>query len=213
LRESERFAALGRLAGGIAHELRNPLTAIRMAVETSASGSESSRAEARTVALAEIDRLDRTLGELLGFVRPKQPAITEVDVAALFEEVAALLGPQCRHLDVELELDAAPGQVVRADKDRLTQALLNLVLNGAQAQPEGGRVRLRSRPGRIEVVDQGPGVAPEVAESLFSPFVTTKSAGIGLGLAVVAQVAAEHGAKVEYSRGPEGTIFRLLFPQ
>jgi signal transduction histidine kinase len=207
LREAERFAALGRLAGGIAHELRNPLTAIRMAVETGMKGDEG-----RRIALAEIDRLDRTLRELLDFVRPRKPTLKDVPVRRLFDDVAALLKPQCDHLRVRLEVDAPAGLVLPADEDRLKQALLNLVLNGAQAQPRGGVVRLRATGTALEVEDEGAGIPEEVMESLLQPFVTTKEGGIGLGLAVVAQVAEEHGARLDFRTGPGGTTFTLSFP-
>jgi signal transduction histidine kinase len=212
LRESERFAALGRLAGGIAHELRNPLTAIRMAVETAAKGNEESRAEARDIALSEIERLDRTLREMLDYVRPREPKLADVDAGELLADVAALLTPQCEHLRVKLETEAEPGLVLRVDADRMKQALLNLVLNAAQAQPQGGVVRVRARAGAVEVADEGPGIPAEVRETLLQPFVTTKAAGIGLGLAVVAQVAEEHGARLEYETSDNGTTFRLVWP-
>ena len=210
LKESERFAVLGRLAGGIAHELRNPLTAIRMAVEMAAAGDEEARAEARRVALAEIERLDRTLRELLDYVRPRKLRLGPVALGALFEDVRTLLKPQCDHLRVKMEVER-PEATVRADYDRLKQALLNLVLNAAQAQPEGGVVRLRFRDGAIEVEDEGAGIPEDVRESLFQPFVTTRAAGIGIGLAVVKQVAAEHGAEVDFETGRGGTVFRLRF--
>ncbi|MHC4340174.1 MAG: ATP-binding protein [Planctomycetota bacterium] len=209
LRESERFAVLGRLAGGIAHELRNPLTAIRMAVDTAATDDPEERAEARKVAVSEIERLDRTLREMLDYVQPRKPVLVHVSVAELFDHVVVLLGPQCEHLKVRLEAFAEPELQVEVDADRIKQALLNLVLNAAQAQPEGGVVRLRASEGRIEVQDEGPGIPPEVRESLLQPFVTTKEAGIGLGLAVVKQVADEHGAMLSFETGPEGTTFTL----
>lgn len=212
LRESERFAALGRLAGGIAHELRNPLTAIRMAVETGIVAD----GDARRIALSEIDRLDRTLRELLDFVRPRKPNLRDVGARRLLDDVGALLRPQCEHLRVRLETDAPAGLVLRADEDRVKQALLNLVLNGAQAQPMGGVVRMRAKGGggavTLEVEDEGPGIPEEVMGSLLQPFVTTKEGGIGLGLAVVAQVADEHGARLDFRTGPGGTTFTLVFP-
>ncbi len=211
LRESERFAALGRLAGGIAHELRNPLTAIRMAVETGMSPGPDG-AEARRIALAEIDRLDRTLRELLDFVRPRAPRLSDLVARRLLDDVAALLKPQCEHLRVRLEVDAPESLVLRGDEDRLRQALLNLVLNGAQAQPGGGVVRMRAAPGRLEVEDEGSGIPEGVRDTLLQPFVTTKEGGIGLGLAVVAQVAEEHGATLDFRTGPGGTTFTLVFP-
>ncbi len=213
LRESERFAALGRLAGGIAHELRNPLTAIRMAVET---GMRAEEGDGRRIALSEIDRLDRTLREMLDFVRPRKPRLVSVDARRLFEDVAALLKPQCDHLRVRLEVEAPGGLALMADEDRLKQALLNLVLNGAQAQPRGGVVRMRARGGPggavLEVEDLGGGIPEEVMGSLLQPFVTTKEGGIGLGLAVVAQVAEEHGARLDFRTGKGGTTFSIAFP-
>jgi len=205
VRENERLAAVGRLAGGIAHELRNPLTAIRMAVETGGD-------DAKRIALAEIERLDRTLRELLNFVRPRELERVAVELEPLFAEIRTLLEPQCSHLGVRLETEAEPGAVVRADRDRLQQALLNLVLNGAQAQPMGGVVRLRGRAGMVEVEDEGAGVPEEVRESLFEAFVSTKAAGIGLGLAVVQRIADEHGARIELETGSTGTRFRITFP-
>ncbi|MHC4957945.1 MAG: sensor histidine kinase [Planctomycetota bacterium] len=205
LRESERFAALGRLAGGIAHELRNPLTAIRMAVET----ATPDQSEARAIAVAEIERLDRTLREMLDYVRPRKPELVDVPLRTLFDDIRQLLGPQCEHLKVALEIEDPGDASVRADPDRVKQALINLVLNAAQAQPYGGSVRLRAAGGAIEVADEGPGVADEVRESLLQPFVTTKEAGIGLGLAVVKQVADEHGGELSFESGAQGTTFRL----
>ena len=94
-------------------------------------------------------------------------------------------------------------------QDRLKQALLNLVLNAAQAQPRGGRVSLRARGAVLEVEDEGGGIPAEIRESMLQPFVTTKEAGIGLGLAVVQQVVDEHEAKLEFQTGPGGTTFTL----
>ncbi len=204
VRETERLAALGRFAGGIAHELRNPLTAIRMAVETGGD-------EARDIALSEIDRLDRTLTELLDFVRPRALDVTPIAVESLLDEVAKLLGPQCEHLRVRLEVAAEPGAIVHADRDRIRQSLLNLVLNAAQAQPAGGVVRLAAGNGWVSVSDEGDGVPDEVRDSIFEPFVTTRTAGIGLGLAVVKRIADEHGARIELDTSPEGTTFRIEF--
>jgi signal transduction histidine kinase len=214
VRESERLAALGRLASGIAHELRNPLTAVRIAVETALSADTDAgvRREAREVALAELERLERTLRELLDYARPRTPRMESLELGRLLAECAALLRPQCEHMRVRLEVDAPEGLLVRGDADRLKQAVLNLVLNGAQAQPGGGVVTLRARPNAIEVADRGPGIPPEARANLFQPFSTTRAAGIGLGLAVVKQVADEHGASIDVDSGPSGTTIALRFP-
>lgn len=213
LRESERFAALGRLASGIAHELRNPLTAIRMAVETASNGDDAYREEAKQVAISELDRLDRTLRGLLDFVRPRRLERVEIPAADLLRGCAELLRAQCDHLKVRLEVEAPEGLLLNVDPDRMRQALLNLVLNGAQAQPRGGVVRLRvTAEGAIEVSDEGPGIPDSVRERIFEPFVTTKAAGFGLGLAVVKQVVEEHGGTIEVRTGPGGTTFSLRMP-
>ena len=109
--------------------------------------------------------------------------------------------------------EAQPGSTIVADRDKLRQALLNLVLNAAQAQPHGGVVRLHGRPGQVHVADEGPGIADTVRETLFDPFVTTRSAGIGLGLAVVKQIVDEHGGTIEVDSSSEGTMFLLRFPE
>jgi signal transduction histidine kinase len=150
---------------------------------------------------------------MLDYVRPREPVLEEVDVGALVADVATLLRPQCDHLRVALNVEVSKDAGrLRADRDRLKQALVNLVLNGAQAQPHGGAVRLRASRGLLAVEDDGPGIATEIRESLFQPFVTTREGGIGLGLAVVRQVADEHGAELGFETGPEGTVFTLRFP-
>ena len=118
-----------------------------------------------------------------------------------------LLQPQLDHLKVALTLDVADGAAVRADADRLRQAILNLVLNAAQAQPEGGSIELRGSAGRIVVRDEGRGIPDKVRESIFEPFVTTRAEGIGLGLAVVKQVCDEHGFALRFETSPQGTTF------
>jgi signal transduction histidine kinase len=204
VRETERLAALGRFAGGIAHELRNPLTAIRMAVETGGD-------DARGIALSEIDRLDRTLTELLDFVRPRPLDRTPIPVESLLDEVAKLLGPQCEHLRVRLDVLPEPSAVIHADRDRVRQSLLNLVLNAAQAQPSGGVVRVTAGNEWVSVSDEGGGVPDDVRDSIFEPFVTTRTAGIGLGLAVVKRIADEHGAQIKLDSSPAGTTFKIDF--
>jgi len=212
LRESERFAAIGRLASGVAHELRNPLTAVRIAVETALAGDDPDRKESRTMAIRELERLDRTLQELLDYARPRKPRLADLDAGPLLRECAALLAGACEHWRVRLEVDAPGIATLRADADRLKQAVVNLVLNGAQAQPGGGVVRLAARPGEISVADRGGGIPEEIRGRIFEPFATTKAAGIGLGLAVVKQIADEHGASVSFETGPDGTTFFLRFP-
>lgn len=207
LRETERFAALGRLASGIAHELRNPLTAIRLAVESISTGDAKDREEAVRVASAEIERLDRTLNELLHYVRPRPLRLEEHDLRGLLADAVLLLQPQLDHLQVALTLHVSEGATVRADADRVRQAILNLVLNAAQAQPEGGSIELRGSAGRIVVRDKGRGIPDKVRESIFEPFVTTRAEGIGLGLAVVKQVCDEHGFTLRFETGADGTTF------
>lgn len=225
LLEAGRYAVLAHLAAGLAHEIRNPLHAIGLnagAVQEHINWDRSSpRYQAMSESLRTIQEETRRLTELLnnylGLVRPSSTP-GPVDLRDLCGRVIRLLEYTARVAKVELLLegdDALPE--ILGERDRLQQAILNLVLNAIQAMPAGGIVRVRTSHDaglvRVTVLDTGPGLPVEVQEHLFDVRVTTKAGGTGLGLPLVRLIAEAHGGSIWYRSTPgEGAAFTLVLP-
>jgi signal transduction histidine kinase len=208
VKRADRLSAVGQLAAGLAHEIRNPLASIDGAAEVlDLAPAEPVRQETLRIIRQECARLNRLLGSLLDFARPRSPEAGEVDVVAVLEGVIELV----RHSggkNVRFRRDSpARLAALRCDREQLSQVVLNLALNAAQAMPQGGEVVLAAFEENsctvIEVRDQGAGVPPELLDRIFDPFFTTKDTGTGLGLAVVYQIVTRHGGAVE-ARPNEG---------
>jgi signal transduction histidine kinase len=222
---AERVAAWQEVARRLAHEIKNPLTPIRMSLETllaaSARGQLDERfkalfSESARAVLEEVDRLKRIVDEFSHFARLPRPRPAPVDLAQVVQPVMALYAP---HDGLSYDVQLAPGVEVLADRDQLTQVLVNLVKNAEEAMaPQGGRVTVRVRAdgsqGVVEVADEGPGIPAELKARLFEPYVTTKPQGSGLGLAIAQRIAQEHGGRLEaLDESPRGTCFRLSLPR
>jgi signal transduction histidine kinase len=198
----ERLAAIGELASSIGHELRNPLAVVSNALYLLRGdlGPNPSEAASRHFATAEREVSAATVivSDLLEFTRQRQPVVVEVDLAALIAEVLTVLPPPAA---VTVERDVPDGLRLMADRDMLRQVLLNLVGNAYQALVEGGTVTVGANEEqgsvRIWVSDNGPGVATDMQEKIFQPFVTTKARGVGLGLAVTRRIVAAHSGTLE----------------
>ena len=225
LRRSERLSALGSLAAGVAHEIRNPLSSIKglatyLAQKVPPGGPEE---EAARTMVAEVGRLNRVVTELLEFSRPAAVQPAETDLNAVIGRALRLAGAdlQAKNIRVDYQPDPALPKA-GLDAERLTQALLNLFLNAVQAMEAGGAlvVRLEKEPDpaggerfRLSVRDSGVGIAPEALASIFTPYFTTKAAGTGLGLAIVQQIVEGHGGRVLVESQPgQGSTFTLLLP-
>ena len=205
LRRAEMLAALGELSAGLAHEIRNPLAAIRGAAEVISGGvpGGSRDEEFARLLLSEVARLDRVVSDFLQFARPGKPGEVYADPALAVKATFTLLRPQAERAGVELRLiGAGVDRMVFCPPEALRQVLLNLCLNALQAiGPPGGAVTVRiTEPGpgrlRISVDDTGPGVPSDQREVIFRPFHTTKEKGTGLGLPVVAKIVAGCGGTV-----------------
>lgn len=210
--EGRHFRALSQAAAGLAHETRNPLGLIRGWTQRLAQ-SPAVPTEERQQAVAvieECDRLTARINQFLTFARPAEVRSVPTDVAAVLAELEVLLGPDLDGKRVTLRGDVpAGGLVIRADRERLRQALFNLLQNAVQWSPEGATVEVRTCRAvggrwRVEVADRGPGVPAAATGALFTPYYTTRPDGTGLGLAIVARIAAAHGWSAGYTPRPGG---------
>ena len=223
LRRADRLSALGEIAAGLAHEIQNPLAGIKGALEIVASRASPGTPEAEFADIGgkELARLDTLVREFLMYARPHDPALRPTQVHDLVERVAALLRPEADKRRVTLLFehpDALPNLTLDLDPEQMTQVILNVVLNAIQASPPGGRVRIREslEPdwAQIEVVDEGPGIAPEHLSRIFDPFFTTKSRGTGLGLATSQRIVTAHRGTITALPGSQsGTVFRIRLPR
>ena len=229
VRRSDRLAALGVLAAGVAHEVRNPLVGVRAAaqlLEREPAFPEGLR-EFTGVIIREVDRLNRLVDDLLTFAGRRPPAIEACNLNQLVDEALRLEESRLQAVRVAVVRQYDPAvPSVAGDADRLLQVFLNLVRNGAEAmQGQGGELTVRTRferlstqcggraAGVVEIADTGPGITAEVRGQLFTPFFSTKDGGTGLGLPISLRIVEEHGGAVEVqSEAGQGTMFRVLLP-
>jgi signal transduction histidine kinase len=220
LRRMERLASVGQLAAGIAHEVRNPLSILRATAQLLV-GQLVERPSAQTYArvlMDESDRIERLIGELLAYARPRPPHRTPLDLQTTLTVAAHHVRPYALQHGVTIAVASLPGQVVWADEEQLRQVLANLLLNAVQATSPGGSVSLGATASAggvsLTVADTGRGMAPEVRERACDPFFTTRPEGTGLGLSLVAAIVQEHsGALVIDSALGAGTTVTLTLPQ
>ena len=218
----ERLAAVGQLAAGVAHEIRNPLTTVKLLVQTgyiadpAARQSTSSREQQQRLIIDEIDRMERTIQSLLEFARPASPRREMHDLRATLRRVGNLVEARAmqQHVAVTLDLGEEPLRLL-GDREQVLQVFVNLFLNAIDAMPTGGRLQVEAHLQQddsdgqvpsveVSVCDEGPGVSPEIRDHLFEPFVTSKERGTGLGLAVSNRIVREHKGTIMVDRSPAG---------
>ncbi|BDG04294.1 sensor histidine kinase [Anaeromyxobacter oryzae] len=221
---SERLAAVGRLAAGVAHEVGNPLGAIGGFAEIARARLEAGAPAADVADLlvrigAETRRIDAIVRDLLDFARPAPPALVPVSVGAALDGALRLAEVQPRFRSVEVSVALPPDlPPVRADPRRLAQVLLNVLLNAGDAMGGAGEVRVTARRDgtavEIAVADRGPGIAPADLQRIFDPFFTTKppGQGTGLGLAVCHGILEALGGSITAEAGDGGAVFRIRLP-
>jgi two-component system, NtrC family, sensor histidine kinase HydH len=219
---SERLAAIGGLAAGVAHELRNPLTSVKLLLQHAAGKGGDAKVAAAKIGLIldEIERMETTIQGLLDFSRPAQPQRRPHDVRQTLERAMHLVQGRAekQRVNTDLQVGFAP-LVVNADPQQLHQVFVNLLINAIEAMPEGGdlTVSLHGSPEDdslvVRVRDTGEGIPAELLPRLFEPFASAKERGTGLGLAVSRRIVQEHGGSIHVRSAAEGgTIFEVTLP-
>jgi signal transduction histidine kinase len=222
LQVSERLAALGRITAGVAHEVKNPLNSMRLWLEnlkdSLPTDQDSNAQQAVNVLDKEIDRLDAVVKRFLDFTRPMEIRLEATQLSQLLPEVLEVAKPQLQKANIQLaQLLPIDVPEVYVDRGLLKQAVLNLVLNAAEAMPNGGQLRLvlsrRGEMAEITVTDTGKGIAPENKQKIFQLFFTTRPGGSGIGLASAFRIVQLHNGSIDFtSELGRGTTFRIELP-
>jgi signal transduction histidine kinase len=220
LRQNEQLSALGLLAAEIAHEIRNPLTVVKMlfhALDLRFPGDDPRSKDAAIIG-EKMDQMNRILDQTLIFARRSEPELKPTDVNALFDDVLLLVRHKLAQQGIQLQWRPAAGlPLASLDRTQIEQAALNLILNAAQAMPKGGTLTLTTEarePGVcVSISDTGVGMTDEMQQRLFEGFLTTKTSGTGLGLAVVRKIIDAHHGRIEVDSAPgQGSTFRVFLP-
>lgn len=220
LAQADRLAALGQLSAGVAHEIRNPLGSIKGSIEILEKEipADHPKHEFIEIIKEETARLNSIVGEFLKFARPPQPSVEPTSVNELIDSTIALLDKQDSQVEITKKQDPTI-PLIGLDPDQIRQVLLNIMLNGIQAMPEGGVLEVRSslsgdsRTVAIEIADTGNGIDDGDLKHIFDPFFTTKPQGTGLGLSISYQLVQNHAGRISVEkRAPRGTTFRIELP-
>ena len=215
---NQRLAAIGRLAGGVAHEIRNPLSSIKGFATYFKERYKKTPEDHKiaTIMIDEVTRLDRVVGQLQDFSRPITIRKKATDLHALIKDALTLVAQQTEKQEINVQFHIDPDmKPVEIDGDRIRQVLLNLFLNAIDAMGTGGTLAIRVEPLAsatlaIHVRDTGPGISPEMIQHVFDPYFTTKPSGTGLGLAIAHNIVQAHGGTLTVTSQPhEGATLTI----
>ncbi|MCG8550945.1 MAG: ATP-binding protein, partial [Desulfobacterales bacterium] len=220
IKHKEKLAAVGILAAGVAHEVRNPLSSIKgyATYFSSLFDAQSDNKKAANIMAEEVDRVNRVISELLEFARPIKLKLRRIRIFELVDKALRLIKYEADPAGIKIISSVEPAlPEVEVDKDRLTQVLLNMFINAIQAMPSGGtltvNVKAVENRARFEISDTGNGISPQDQANIFNPYFTTKKSGTGLGLAIAFKIIETHGGTITIeSLKNKGTTFVISIP-
>ncbi len=218
-RAAERHALLGRMATSLAHEVRNPVAAIRLHAQLLEGAPADEAAASRQLIESEAARIESLVSQWMSYAKPAPPALTEVNAGDLVQQAVQIMEPQARHAGVSLQITTGETCFLQADRQRLLQVLTNLLLNAIQAMPHGGVVKAIIEPQASHIVirieDEGTGFSDTAMAKLGEPFYSEKEGGMGLGLAVAQDICEAHGGSLRVSNrsSASGAIVTLTLPR
>lgn len=215
-RHAERLALLGRMATSLAHEVRNPVSAIRLHAQLLERVCAPTERESANLIVGEAGRIEALVNQWLRYAKPEPVKMLPVDLPELVREARLSLGPQAQHAGVGIREEIDPAwkeHPVNGDRERLRQVLCNLLLNAIQSMPTGGAVTVRISPGALQVEDQGGGFSEKALARFGEPFLSEREGGMGLGLAVSMEIIESHGGKISATNLPGGgACLRIAWP-
>ena len=217
LLEAEKISTIGQISSGLAHELKNPLTTLKMLFQAFREQPDMTKEDAEVIS-REIEKIDLIITRFLGFVKQKSLQVSEINVNTLIDRVLSLCSFDITNNDIVLQKDMTETLPhIKGDRALLEHVFLNLILNAVQAMPNGGEINISSKAddGFVEVVisDKGDGIPSNIRSKVFDPFFTTKENGTGLGLSIVYNIVKSHGGKVFFdSNNGAGTKFTVRLP-
>jgi signal transduction histidine kinase len=222
--QAEKISALGQLSARLAHELKNPLTSIKMILQAILDGPfdpELTKKDAEVI-LKEVRKLDTILTQFLTFAKPPPLELRPLNLGHMIKEVFSLMKIEFDRSKVEVFQEISGLPEIRGDYERIRQALMNLFHNSNEAMPEGGKLKIgvqeifdnNQRTVLLRVEDSGQGIPEEYQKKVFDPFFTTKEGGTGLGLSIVYNIIKEHHGSIDLrSQVGKGTVFAFTFLQ
>lgn len=215
----EKLYAIGEFSAGVAHEIKNPFTAIKMLIQTAQQKNHALTEQDFSIIDGEINRIDTIIRTFLAFARPEKTEMTSVDINEVVNEVITITKPQMERSSISVEENFSPDMpMIRGSHDSLKQGILNIVLNAIQAMnSKGGLIRIETeRKGNnisVTVCDNGSGISQENLQKIFDPFFTTKEEGTGLGLSLTHNIIHDHAGTIEVDSFPgNGTTVRINLP-
>jgi two-component system sensor histidine kinase HydH len=212
---TDKISAMSRLSAGLAHELRNPITAINILLKTVKGGADFTEKDLEIV-LSEVSHMDKILGRFLDTTRSDDLTVREDDLNDIIKETLKLIHIQLKKQKIKVVFKAKPLPKIFVDRSIFSQALLNLYINAMEAMPDGGiltiQASLENQNINIDIKDNGVGISSEIQDKIFEPFFTTKPTGTGFGLFIIENIISSHHGNLIYRSDDSNTVFTIILP-